>query len=135
MKLHHAITDGVGGMKLQLELLDLDPDAPERDMPERPAVHVMGQRERFTDAVIRQANEQTTRVVFALWGRPAQEKMKLIDATRHAVIHAAHPSPLSAHRGFFGSKPFSSINRTLGRFGHPEIDWCLPSGEATRGKR
>jgi len=50
MKLHHAITDGVGGMKLQLELLDLDQDAPEREMPERPAVHVMGQRERFVDA-------------------------------------------------------------------------------------
>jgi diacylglycerol O-acyltransferase len=58
MKLHHAITDGVGGMKLQLELLDLDPDAPERDMPERPAVHVMGQRERFTDAARHEQRRQ-----------------------------------------------------------------------------
>ena len=83
--------------------------------------------ERFTDAVIRTVNEQTPRIVFALWGKPAQEKTKWIDATRHAVIHAAHPSPLSAYRGFFGSKPFSAINQALRRFGHQEIDWCLPS--------
>lgn len=91
--------------------------------------------ERFTDAVIRQLNERTTGIVFALWGRPAQEKAHWIDTTRHAVLCAAHPSPLSAHRGFFGSQPFSSINRALQRFGRQEIDWCLPSAEATRGKK
>jgi uracil-DNA glycosylase len=81
--------------------------------------------ERFTDAVIRSVNDRQKPTVFVLWGKPAQEKAKLIDGARHAVIQAAHPSPLAAHRGFFGSRPFSAVNAALRRFGQPEIDWCL----------
>jgi uracil-DNA glycosylase len=88
--------------------------------------------ERFTDAVIEKLNAQPIPQVFVLWGRPAQEKAKLIDAARHAVLMAAHPSPLSAHRGFLGSRPFSAINQALQQFGHREIDWCLPTRTANR---
>jgi uracil-DNA glycosylase len=79
--------------------------------------------ERFTDAVIRQLNARAVACVFALWGKPAQQKSKLIDASRHPVLRAAHPSPLSAHRGFFGSRPFSAINQALRRLGHVEMAW------------
>ncbi|MEK6235337.1 MAG: uracil-DNA glycosylase, partial [Planctomycetales bacterium] len=82
--------------------------------------------EKFTDAVIRKVNEKQDPVVFVLWGKPAQKKLKLIDEDRHAVIQSAHPSPLSASRGFFGSKPFSSINQVLRQAGKPEINWALP---------
>jgi uracil-DNA glycosylase len=81
--------------------------------------------ERFTDAVIAKLNERATPLVFALWGNPAQRKARLIDTRRHAVVSAAHPSPLSAHRGFFGSRPFSAINQALRRLGQEEIDWRL----------
>ncbi|MBC8875491.1 MAG: uracil-DNA glycosylase [Planctomycetes bacterium] len=81
----------------------------------------------FTDAVIRKVNEKSDPVVFVLWGRPAQKKSRLIDLNRHALVQAAHPSPLSARRGFFGSKPFSAINRELGQLGHKVIDWRLPN--------
>jgi uracil-DNA glycosylase len=66
--------------------------------------------ETFTDAVISQVNQKTDPVVFVLWGAYAQKKLKLIDTSRHLVIQSAHPSPLSARNGFFGSKPFSAIN-------------------------
>jgi uracil-DNA glycosylase len=66
-----------------------------------------------------------TPVVFVLWGAPAQKKRALIDASRHTIIHSAHPSPLSARTGFFGSKPFSQINAALRAANEPEIDWCL----------
>jgi len=82
--------------------------------------------ERFTDAVIRKVNEKSDPVVFVLWGRPAQQKSCYINATRHAVVTAPHPSPLSAYRGFFGSRPFSAINRALGERGQDEFDWSLP---------
>ncbi len=82
--------------------------------------------EQFTDAVIRKVNEKSQRVVFVLWGKPAQQKIRLIDTQRHAVVHSAHPSPLSARRGFLGSRPFSTINRILREAGHSEIDWCIP---------
>ncbi len=82
--------------------------------------------EKFTDAVIRKVNEKRNPVAFVLWGRPAQRKIKWIDLRRHAVITAAHPSPLSAHRGFFGSRPFSAVNQSLRRWGQEEVDWCLP---------
>jgi uracil-DNA glycosylase len=81
--------------------------------------------ERFTDAVLRKVNESSQPVVFVLWGKPAQEKIPLIDGTRHTILQAAHPSPLSANRGFLGSRPFSAINAALRRYGHQEIDWCL----------
>lgn len=81
--------------------------------------------EKFTDAVIRKVNDKPDPVVFVLWGGYAQKKAKLIDPTRHTVIQSAHPSPLSAHNGFFGSKPFSQINAALRAAGKPEIDWSL----------
>ena len=81
--------------------------------------------ETFTDAVIRSVNEKEEPVVFVLWGAYAQKKLKLIDADRHMVIQSAHPSPLSASNGFFGSRPFSKINAALRKHGYREIDWDL----------
>lgn len=80
--------------------------------------------ETFTDQVIRVVNEKPF-VVFVLWGAHARKKKTLIDVARHAVIESAHPSPLSAHNGFFGSKPFSRINEALHARGCSGIDWNL----------
>jgi uracil-DNA glycosylase len=80
----------------------------------------------FTDAVINKVNQKTDPVVFVLWGGYAQKKLKLIDTNRHTVIQSAHPSPLSARNGFFGSKAFSTINSALRSFGKAEIDWQIP---------
>lgn len=80
--------------------------------------------ETFTDEVIRVVNEKSF-VVFVLWGAHARKKKSLIDTTRHAVIESAHPSPLSAHNGFFGSRPFSKINDALRAAGVGEIKWNL----------
>ncbi|HEV2656144.1 MAG TPA: uracil-DNA glycosylase [Ktedonobacteraceae bacterium] len=80
----------------------------------------------FTDAVIRAVNAREDPVVFVLWGGYAQKKRALIDTARHTIIQSAHPSPLSAHNGFFGSRPFSAINAALRATGKPEIDWQLP---------
>ena len=82
--------------------------------------------EQFTDAVITAVNEKRDPVIFVLWGGYAQKKTKLIDASRHTIIQSAHPSPLSARNGFFGSHPFSTINTALRAHGKPEIDWQLP---------
>jgi len=82
--------------------------------------------EQFTDAVIHQVNRKDEPVVFVLWGASAQKKARLIDAGRHTLVQSAHPSPLSARAGFFGSKPFSRINAALRAAGKPEIDWQLP---------
>ncbi|KRN57985.1 uracil-DNA glycosylase [Carnobacterium divergens] len=82
--------------------------------------------ETLTDAVIKKLNERATPIVFILWGKPSISKLKLIDTTRHAVITAPHPSPLSAYRGFFGSKPFSKTNEALIKFGETPINWQLP---------
>ena len=82
--------------------------------------------EKFTDAVIAVLNEQRQHVVFVLWGAYAQKKGQFIDRSRHLVISTPHPSPLSASRGFFGSRPFSKINRYLEQHGLPEVDWLLP---------
>jgi uracil-DNA glycosylase len=79
----------------------------------------------FTDEVIRTVNSQEEPVVFLLWGKYAQDKAKLIDAKRHTVLQAAHPSPLSAKNGFFGSRPFSRANQALRQAGRGEINWCL----------
>ena len=79
----------------------------------------------FTDQVIKTLNERETPVIFLLWGKNAQEKQRLITNSRHYKILAPHPSPLSAHRGFFGSKPFSKTNRYLREIGLGEIDWRL----------
>ena len=82
--------------------------------------------ETLTDAVIKKLNERATPIVFILWGKPSISKLKLIDTTRHAVITAPHPSPLSAYRGFFGSKSFSKTNEALIKFGETPINWQLP---------
>ena len=81
--------------------------------------------EKFTDAVISQVNQKSDPVVFVLWGGYAQKKLKLIDTTRHIVIQSAHPSPLSAHNGFFGSKPFSNINAALEACNKSPINWKI----------
>jgi uracil-DNA glycosylase len=82
--------------------------------------------ERFTDAVIGAVNAKPERVVFILWGASARRKRALIDTTRHHVIESAHPSPLSAHSGFFGSRPFSRANAALAQAGREPIDWRIP---------
>jgi uracil-DNA glycosylase len=80
--------------------------------------------ETFTDRVIGAVNDKPHGVVFILWGASSRRKKSLIDTTRHAVIESAHPSPLSAHNGFFGSRPFSRANEALIKFGLDPIDWC-----------
>ncbi|CAM3834290.1 uracil-DNA glycosylase [Mesobacillus zeae] len=81
--------------------------------------------ETFTDKVITLLNEREKPVIFLLWGKPAQEKMKLIDKEKHVMITSPHPSPLSARRGFFGSRPFSKVNENLHQLGEQEIDWQI----------
>jgi uracil-DNA glycosylase len=82
--------------------------------------------ELFTDEVLRAVNGKQDRVVFILWGAAARKKKALIDLTRHGVLESAHPSPLSAHNGFFGSRPFSKANAALEAAGLQPIDWSLP---------
>lgn len=79
----------------------------------------------FTDAVIRKISEEKKEVVFLLWGRFAQEKQVLIDETKHFVLKAAHPSPFSADKGFFGCRHFSKANQLLMKAGKDPIDWTL----------
>jgi uracil-DNA glycosylase len=81
--------------------------------------------ETFTDAVIRAVGQKDDPVVFVLWGAYAQKKLKLIDTDKHTIIQSAHPSPLSAANGFFGSRPFSKINAALKEHGVKPIDWDL----------
>ena len=82
--------------------------------------------ERFTDAVIRLVNAREEPVVFLLWGAYAQKKAAFVDASKHLVLKAAHPSPLSAHNGFLGCRHFSKCNAFLTSTGQPPIDWALP---------
>ena len=82
--------------------------------------------EGFTDQVIRRLAEERENVVFLLWGSYAQKKGQFIDARRHRVLRAPHPSPLSAHRGFIGCGHFSAANEYLARHGMAPIDWSLP---------
>lgn len=81
--------------------------------------------EQFTDAVIQYLNAKKQNLVFILWGSYAQKKGEIIDRKKHFVIESPHPSPLSAHRGFFGSKPFSQTNKYLRSCGLSEIDWQI----------
>ncbi len=81
--------------------------------------------EQLTDAILRVINEGLSSVVFVLWGSHAQKKRALIEESRHLVLASAHPSPLSARNGFFGSRPFSKINEHLRAAGRAEIDWRL----------
>ncbi len=79
--------------------------------------------ERFTDAAIRELSDKKEHIVFILWGKYAQDKGAIIDSSKHLVLKSAHPSPLSAHNGFFGSKPFSKTNDYLVTHGHSPILW------------
>jgi len=81
--------------------------------------------EEFTNAVIKKISDESSHIVFILWGRPAQTKKSLIDTSKHFIIESTHPSPLSAYRGFFGSKPFSRTNKYLIDNQIVPIDWCL----------
>jgi uracil-DNA glycosylase len=92
----------------------------------RAASHQRKGWETFTDEVIRKVSDKPERVVFILWGSSARRKRDLVDTTRHTIIESPHPSPLSAHRGFFGSKPFSRANSALTKAGRDPIDWCIP---------
>ena len=83
--------------------------------------------ETFTDRVIEVVNHKPERVVFILWGSFARRKKDLVDTDRHFVIESPHPSPLSAHRGFLGSRPFSRTNAALEASGREPIDWCIPT--------
>ena len=87
------------------------------------AAHAGKGWERFTDAAIDQLNQHKHHLVFILWGRKAQEKGAKIDRDRHLVITSAHPSPLAAHNGFFGSAPFSKTNTYLKKHGIPPVNW------------
>ena len=82
--------------------------------------------ERFTDGVIREVNAKPDPVVFMLWGSYAQKKAAFVDADRHLVLKAPHPSPLSARSGFFGCRHFSKANAFLGAHGLEPVDWALP---------
>ncbi len=79
----------------------------------------------FTDKVISIINDKKEHVVFILWGKHAASKSRLIDETKHLILKAPHPSPLSSYRGFFGSRPFSKTNSYLKHHGIEEIDWKL----------
>ncbi len=81
--------------------------------------------EEFTDACIRICNEQDRPMVFILWGKPAQMKKSMLNNPKHLILEAPHPSPLSAYRGFFGSRPFSKTNDFLVKNGLEPIDWQI----------
>ena len=89
-----------------------------------PLSHANHGWEKFTDAVIDTINEKKEGIIFVLWGSPAQKKAERVDAGKHFILKSPHPSPLSAHRGFFGSKPFSTINNELKRQGKEPIRWA-----------
>tara|TARA_R110002050_G_scaffold265186_1_gene406173 strand:- start:1469 stop:2146 length:678 start_codon:yes stop_codon:yes gene_type:complete len=91
----------------------------------KPGSHQNKGWENFTDAIIRQLSEREEQLVFILWGSFAQKKAALIDENKHAIICSAHPSPLSAYRGFFNSKPFSACNLQLKEWCLKPIDWSL----------
>lgn len=81
--------------------------------------------EEFNDAAIRILNDQDRPIVFILWGRPAQMKKAMLNNPKHLILEAPHPSPLSAYRGFFGSRPFSRTNKFLQQHGIEPIDWQI----------
>lgn len=83
--------------------------------------------ERFTDHVIQVLNQRKEPIIFLLWGKHAQEKQVWITSPHHVIIQSAHPSPFSAHRGFFGSRPYSRTNELLKTMGFAEIDWYIPN--------
>lgn len=86
--------------------------------------------EEFTNAVIQTLSREMENIVFILWGAPSQKKEILIDETKHLILKAPHPSPLSSYRGFFGSKPFSQTNDYLVSHSKKEIIWCLEAEQS-----
>lgn len=82
--------------------------------------------EQFTNRIIEELNQRQEPIVFILWGKPAQTKKAMIETDRHIILEGPHPSPLSAHRGFFGTRPFSQTNRALEENGQTAIEWQLP---------
>ena len=92
-----------------------------------PAAHANQGWEIFTDQVIKLLNENKDNLVFILWGAYANKKSELIDAKKHLILSAAHPSPFSAHKGFFGCKHFSKTNTYLESTNQDLIDWSIPS--------
>ncbi|HGG56640.1 MAG TPA: uracil-DNA glycosylase, partial [Nannocystis exedens] len=92
----------------------------------KPNSHKSKGWEKFTTAIIKALSRRTSPMVFVLWGGYAKKKAKLIDDQHHVIVQGTHPSPLSARNGFFGSKPYSTINRHLRDLGHSPIDWQLP---------
>ncbi len=93
----------------------------------QPASHAAWGWQDVTDAMISAISDRANPTVFILWGRHAQAKKRLIDRSRHLVIESPHPSPLSARRGFFGSRPFSRANSWLIERGRKPVDWRLPA--------
>jgi uracil-DNA glycosylase len=91
----------------------------------KPGSHRMLQWEKFTDRAISELSSRRKKIVFLLWGAYAMSKIPLIDQKKHRVISGPHPSPLSAYKGFFGSKPFSKVNQELQDMGVKPIDWKL----------
>ena len=81
--------------------------------------------ENFTDAIIQAVNAQDRPIVYFLWGRPAQNKIPMLNNPKHLILEAPHPSPLSSYRGFFGSRPFSRTNQFLESHGVEPIDWQI----------
>ncbi len=88
-----------------------------------PGSHQKKGWEEFTDAVISRISDEREHIVFVLWGAYAQKKGELIDSKKHLVIKSSHPSPFAAHKGFFGSKPFSETNRYLKDLGKEPVKW------------
>ena len=99
----------------------------------KPGSHQGRGWEGFTDHVVDVLNREREQLVFLLWGSYAQKKGAVIDARRHRVLKAPHPSPLSAHRGFLGCGHFSAANQSLARSGQAPIDWALPPAAALSG--
>ena len=83
--------------------------------------------EQFTDKIIELLNQREKPIAFILWGAPARRKKKMITNPQHFIVESAHPSPLSAYNGFFGSRPFSKVNEFLKATGQEPIDWQIPN--------
>ena len=94
---------------------------------DKPASHKFVGWEEFTDEIIMKLNDHDTPIVFILWGNASIAKKAFIDAEKHTVITAPNPSPLSAHRGFFGSRPFTKANEALIKIGQVPINWEIPN--------
>ena len=92
----------------------------------KPQSHAQIGWSQFTDKIISEISQKKSGVVFLLWGSPAQKKINLIEETKHFILKAPHPSPLSASRGFFGCRHFSRTNEILKSQGKGEINWALP---------